>query len=235
MAAEVADVAELDGEVVARLPLDVEGVVDGVGQLVGAVVDAERDRLAVVDQSGSAIVVVDDAVGVGKVVGEVGGLGVVRDAVLQGRAVGVGEVSSRGCWGAGGRPKAAVAAAGGDVVVVERLRDGGAGGGVDEGQLLVDAEGAAGDGADGVAGREVAEELAAVVVHAGAGADDDLVVEHLRLPGGADARGDAPLAAGQGGVADAGGAVGVVAGDDEAGVGDGVLGQRCSCRGWGRS
>ena len=46
VAAEVADVAKLDGQVVARLPLDVQRVVIGVGQLVGAVVDAKRDRLA---------------------------------------------------------------------------------------------------------------------------------------------------------------------------------------------
>ena len=41
MAAYVADVADFDCNVVPRLPLDVEGVVDSVGQLVGAVVNAE--------------------------------------------------------------------------------------------------------------------------------------------------------------------------------------------------
>ena len=88
---------------------------------------------------------------------------------------------------------------------------------VHERKLLVDAEGAAGDSADGIAGREVAEQFAAVVVHARAGAHHHLAVEHLRLPGRADARSNAPLPAGQRRVADARGAVGVVAGDDEAG------------------
>src|SRR5215472_13332386 len=48
MTAEVADVSDLEGEVFARLPLDVERVVVGVGKFVGAVVDAERDGLAIV-------------------------------------------------------------------------------------------------------------------------------------------------------------------------------------------
>ena len=66
-----------------------------------------------------------------------------------------------------------------------------------EGKLLVDAEGAASDSADGIAGREVAEEFAAVVVHAEAGANDDLVVEYLGLPCRAHPGADAPLAAGE--------------------------------------
>ena len=70
--AEVADVAQFDGEIVARLPLDVERVVDGVGQLVGAVVDAERDRAG---RSSSMLPAV------GQVVVEVGGLGIGRRGV----------------------------------------------------------------------------------------------------------------------------------------------------------
>jgi hypothetical protein len=66
--ADIAHVAEFDGDIGTRLPLNVEGVVDGVGQLVSAVVYAEGDGLAVVDHSGSAVVVVHDAVRVGKVV-----------------------------------------------------------------------------------------------------------------------------------------------------------------------
>ena len=45
VAAQIADIAELDGQVVARLPLNIQRVVDGVRQLVGAVVNAQRDRL----------------------------------------------------------------------------------------------------------------------------------------------------------------------------------------------
>ena len=48
MAAQVADIANFNGQVVSRLPLDVQRVVHGVRQLVGAVVHAERDRLAAV-------------------------------------------------------------------------------------------------------------------------------------------------------------------------------------------
>ena len=51
MAAHIAHIAQFDGQIVARLPLDVERVVEGVGQLVLAVVDAERDGLAVVDHA----------------------------------------------------------------------------------------------------------------------------------------------------------------------------------------
>jgi hypothetical protein len=83
VAAHIAHVAQLDGQVGPRLPLEVERVVDGVGQLVGAVVDAERDGLAVVDDARCAVVVVDDAVGVGQVVAQVGGLGAGGRGVLQ--------------------------------------------------------------------------------------------------------------------------------------------------------
>ena len=43
--AQVANVAKVEGQIVARLPLDVEGVVDRVRQLVLAIVNAKRDRL----------------------------------------------------------------------------------------------------------------------------------------------------------------------------------------------
>ena len=44
MPAKVADVADFDGEVVARLPLNVERLVERVRQLVVAVVIAEREE-----------------------------------------------------------------------------------------------------------------------------------------------------------------------------------------------
>ena len=50
MAAQIAHVSEFDGEIVPRLPLDVECVVHGVGQFVGAVVDTERNRPAISSQ-----------------------------------------------------------------------------------------------------------------------------------------------------------------------------------------
>ena len=68
-----------------------------------------------------------------------------------------------------------------------------------------------------------------------AGADHHLAVEDSGLPGRADAGTDAPLAAGQGGVAHALGAVGVVAGDDQAGIGDGVGGGVVAVERWDRS
>ena len=85
MAAAVADVAEVDGEVVAGLPLDVEGEVFGVGELVVDVVGAE----------GKGLGAVDDAGGVGEVFAEVGGVAGGRGG--GGGAEGVGEL------GAGGR------------------------------------------------------------------------------------------------------------------------------------
>ena len=36
MTADVAYIAKFDGEIVTRLPLDIQGVVDGVGKFVGA-------------------------------------------------------------------------------------------------------------------------------------------------------------------------------------------------------
>ena len=46
VAAEIAHVADLDHQIVARLVLDIEREVHAVGQLVGAVVDAESKWLA---------------------------------------------------------------------------------------------------------------------------------------------------------------------------------------------
>ena len=108
------------------------------------------------------------------------------------------------------------------MVAVEGARNCRAASDINERQLLVDAEGTAGDRTDSVAGREVSEELAAVIVHAGSGADDHFVVEEARLPCRADAGSDAPLASGERGVTHAFGAVGVVSGDDQPGILDGV-------------
>ena len=55
MTAHVAHVANIDGEIIARLPLNVQCVVEGVGQLVGAVIDAERDGLAAIARSSGEI------------------------------------------------------------------------------------------------------------------------------------------------------------------------------------
>ena len=52
MASQVAHVAHFNRQIVARLPLQVQRVVDRVRQLVGAVIDAQRDRLAIVDNAG---------------------------------------------------------------------------------------------------------------------------------------------------------------------------------------
>ena len=41
MTAEIADVADFNSEVAARLPLNIEGLVHSVWQFVGAIVDAE--------------------------------------------------------------------------------------------------------------------------------------------------------------------------------------------------
>ena len=94
----------------------------------------------------------------------------------------------------------------------------------DEGRRLRDAEGTALDFACRISGREIGVQFAAVVVEAAAAAHHELGVEGGRLPGKAQARSNAPLAAGQGGLAHASGAVGVVAGDDETGAGNGVGG-----------
>ena len=45
MSAEIPDVADLDGQIVPRLPLNVKCVVDGVGKLVGAVVGCKGEQL----------------------------------------------------------------------------------------------------------------------------------------------------------------------------------------------
>ncbi len=66
MTADVADVADIDREVVARLPLNIQRVVEGIRQLVRAIVDAERDGLTVIV----------DGRKVGQIVAQVGGFGV---------------------------------------------------------------------------------------------------------------------------------------------------------------
>ena len=72
---------------------------------------------------------------------------------------------------------------------------------VDEGRRLVNAERSAVDHAFSVAWRQVGEQFAAVVVHAGSHADDDLVVEVLRTPSNAQTRRKSPLPSGEGGFA----------------------------------
>src|SRR5208337_4699242 len=82
---------------------------------------------------------------------------------------------------------------------------------------LVDAEWAAVDDAFGETGREIGEQLAAIVVETHSCADDDLVVKFSGTPGEADAGSESPLTSGERRVADAfGGEQLVVAGDDEA-------------------
>src|SRR5580658_5554935 len=104
--------------------------------------------------------------------------------MLKDRAIGILKVSGFGRWRSGRRVESTVTAARRNVVLVERLRSGGADGCVDKRELLVHAEGAAGNRADGVSGREVAEQLAAVVIDAGAGADDERIVIPGRRPRG---------------------------------------------------
>ena len=48
MAAQIAHVSKLEGEIVPRLPFDVESVIEGVGQFVGAVVNAKRYGPAII-------------------------------------------------------------------------------------------------------------------------------------------------------------------------------------------
>ena len=43
--AEVANITDFDGQIIPRLPLKIERVVDGVGQFVGAVVGGKREQL----------------------------------------------------------------------------------------------------------------------------------------------------------------------------------------------
>ena len=49
MTAQVADVTDLDRQVVARLPLNIERVIDGVGQFVGTVVSGKGEKLRAID------------------------------------------------------------------------------------------------------------------------------------------------------------------------------------------
>lgn len=53
MSAHVADVSDFDSEVITWLPLNVERVVDGVGQLVGTVENAKGDWLSAIDDAAS--------------------------------------------------------------------------------------------------------------------------------------------------------------------------------------
>ena len=114
--------------------------------------------------------------------------------------------------------------AGGDEALVEGA-DGAANLRIDERRSLIYAEGAASNHASSKARGKIGEEFAAVVVHAPAGADDDFVVKHFGAPGNTETRAQAPLAASESGIADAfAGELFVIAGDEKAGVDDGVGG-----------
>ena len=91
---------------------------------------------------------------------------------------------------------------------------------------MIHAERATGDYAGGEAGREIAEQLAAIIVDPAAGPDHNFIIECLRTPRHTDPGSKPPLPARQSGLAYAfGGKLGVVAGDDEAVRGDGIA--RC--------
>ena len=199
VAAEVANVAELHQQVVARLPLQVQGEVDAVRQLVGGVVHAQGEGRCSVDDGG----------GVGQVVGYVRcprviGRRAAHTAPGRRQVIRVGGARDR--RQVGGRSGAADRD-------IEEIRVRGVGAAergavraalrADKRFSLVDAVGSAGDLAGSIAGREISEQFAAIVVDAGAGADDQLAVQRGRLPGEADARSESPLAAGERGVADA--------------------------------
>src|ERR1700761_3872183 len=83
MPAQIADIANFYGDVVARLPLNVERVVVSVGKRVLAVVDTKRDRLAAIADRGQ----------VREIVAEVRSLRIDRG---RGRDVGVrvGEIAA---------------------------------------------------------------------------------------------------------------------------------------------
>ncbi len=107
VAAEVAYISELDGQIIAWLPLDIQRVVVGVRQFVRAVVDAERDRLAAVVNAGD----------IWQIFAQVRGLRVGWRGRLN-ICVWIGQVASRRGWRRDGRCGAATAAAGGNVIVI---------------------------------------------------------------------------------------------------------------------
>ncbi len=72
--AEIADVADLNHQIVARLILDVEREVHAVGQLVGAVVDAECVTAGSPLFAPTVPSII--AAALGKIVGDVGGFGI---------------------------------------------------------------------------------------------------------------------------------------------------------------
>lgn len=64
MPAEVADIADLDGQIIARLPLDVQRVVDAVGKLVVAIVEGEREKRRAINDLGRGGKVIEDVRGI---------------------------------------------------------------------------------------------------------------------------------------------------------------------------
>ena len=138
MAAEIADVANLDCQVLARLPLDIESAVDGIGQFVGAIVGSKGEQRS---PGGDRRCIRQKVRNVGGIAGR---------ARSQRAAPGIGERVAGG-WVAGGD----------EALIQERraalLR-------AHERRRLVHAERAARDYPGGVAGREIAEQLAAIIV-----------------------------------------------------------------------
>jgi len=177
MAAQVAHIADLDGQRAGWLPLHAQCVGNRIRQGVFAIIDAHAVGFRVV---------VQDVVGVGQVLRNVGGFaGGWRS---QDCAPGHGEV------GVGRR-------AGRDIAVVVAEVGGVAGLRVDERRRLRHAKGSALDESCGVARREVGKQLAAVIIDAASSAHHQLALEALRRPGKAHARRNAPLPPGQSSVA----------------------------------
>src|SRR6202022_680532 len=193
MGAEIANKADCDPEVITRLPLDIECVVDRVGQLVGTIVRTERKGLGTVGNiSRSRQIVVD-----------IGCLAAGRIARLHTPGVRERVVATR--------VRHAVRGWGRTTGVIDIALDS-----IHKRWSLVYAKRATRYLTCGVAGRQIAEEFAAIVVHAGTTTNDDLARKHRRLPRCAEAGCDAPLPASQRRIADALGPLAGITGDDEA-------------------
>src|SRR5579862_1924411 len=164
MAAQIADVADIDGQIIARLPLKVERFIHRIGQLVGAIINSKRKEWSARE----------DRIPVWQELRDVRGISCRRGP--QSRAPWIRKRSAiRRVWVAGGN-KALVVDANGGTLLRAHI-----------GRSLINPKGSAWNYTRRESGREISKQLAAVVINSPAGANYDFAIKLLWTPGKADA------------------------------------------------
>jgi len=168
VASQIADVADVYGEVPARLPLNIQGLIEGVWEFIRPVIVGKGKQMSPRLNR--------------RCIGERDVCRIASRRRAKRCPPRILETSAAGGRDVAGRDKAGVL-----LIGSAELR-------TYVGWRLCHAEWPTGNHAGCDARGKIREQLAAVVVHAPASADNNLVVEHLGTPGHSDAGSKAPLA-----------------------------------------